>query len=99
VYLIKKDMDKRFITLEEAISLLNEGNEIHTFRNGGGMLIGADHERESLLKRMEKYQTTLQIGGEMCRKLKHGVILEDESGYLFIEANEEKLNVFDPIKL
>lgn len=91
------EKDKRFITEQEAISLLNDGEDIHTFRNGGNMLIGADHSRKGLLKTIKKYQTTLQIGGEMCRKMKHGLILEDEVGYLFIETNEDKLNEFDPL--
>lgn len=90
-------MDKRFITFEEATNLLNDGENIHTFRNGSGMLLGADHSREGLLKTMKQHEATLQIGGDMCRKMKHGLILEDSAGYLFIETNEEKLNAFDPL--
>lgn len=90
-------MEKRFITFEEATNLLNDGEDIHTFRNGGGMLIGADRSREGILKTMKQHESTLQIGGDMCRKMKHGLILEDSVGYLFIETNEEKLNALDQL--
>lgn len=88
--------EKRFLSFDEAANLLNDGEQIHTFRNGGGMLIGADHSRKSLLESMKEHEATLQIGGDACRGMKHGLILEDEVGYLFIETNKEKLDLFDP---
>ena len=90
-------MEKRFITPEEAINLLNNDEQIHTFRNPNSMLIGADHDRESIIERLEANPDKIQIGGEQCRRMKHGLILED-GGYLFIETNEEKLNAFDPLE-
>ena len=90
-------METRFITPKEAISLLNDDEQIHTFRITNGMLIGADHDRESLIERLEANPDNIQIGGEQCRRMKHGLIVED-GGYLFIETNEEKLNAFDPIE-
>jgi len=85
------------ITVAEAVHLLNDGDRIHTFRNGNGTLVGADHDRKRLIKQIEKYKSTLQIAGEAARGMKHALILEDEHGYLFIETNEEKLNAFDPL--
>lgn len=91
-------MEPKFITPEEAVSLLNEGEQIHTFRNPNGFLIGADHDRDSLIERLHAHPKKIQIGGEQCRKMNHALIVEDSNGYLFIETNEEKLNEFDPIK-
>lgn len=91
-------MDKRFITPKEAISLLNEDEQIHTFRNPNGMLLGCDHSRESIIERLEANPDKIEIGGDTCRRMKHGIILDDD-GYLFIETNEEKLNAFDPLEV
>lgn len=88
--------DRRFITPKEAISLLNEGKFIHTFRSTSSALIGADHKRDSLIKKIKANPDKLELGGAHCRNMKHGLILDDGS-YLFIETNEEKLNAFDPI--
>ena len=92
-------MKKRLITFEEAVSLLNEGETIHTFRNGGAMLLGCDYSREGVLYIIKQHESTLEIGGEACRNLKHGLVVEDSAGYLFIETNEDKLNAFDPLPL
>lgn len=46
-------MERRFITPDEAINLLDEGKQIHTFRNPGGMLIGADCSRESIIEKLK----------------------------------------------
>lgn len=89
-------MDKRLITPDEAINLLNEDEHIHTFRNPNGMLLGADWNRVGLIERIRANPDKLEIGGDMCRGMKHGLILHDD-GILFIETNEEKLNAFDPI--
>jgi len=91
-------MSRKFITPEEAISLLNDGEEIHTFRNPNGMLIGCDISRENIVERLKSNPDKIELGGDMCKSMKHGIVLEDD-GFLFIETNEEKLNAFDPIEL
>jgi len=90
-------MDKRLLTPDEAINLLNDGDEIHTFRNPAGALIGCDHKRENIIERIKANPDKLEIGGEMCRNMKHGLIIHDD-GVLFVETNEDKLNLFDPVK-
>ncbi len=91
-------MDRKFITPEQAINLLNDSNEIHTFRNPNGILVGCDWKRENIIKHLTNNPDKIEIGGETCRLLKHGLIVEDNSGFLFIETNEEKLNAFDPLE-
>ena len=88
-------MDKLFITPQQAISLLNEGDEIHTFRNTGGFLLGCNYDRESLIELLEANSDKIEIAGEQATQLKHGVVLEDDKGYLFIETNEQNLNEFN----
>jgi hypothetical protein len=90
-------MDKKKVTKEEAVSLLNDGDRIHTFRNNSMMLIGADWDRSKLIQAIEKYEDTLEIAGEQARGMKHALVIKDDTGHLFIETNEEKLNIFDPI--
>ncbi len=91
-------MEQRTISAEEAIALLPDGKQIHTYRNPAGMLIGADHSRKSLIADIKKYEYTLELCGDLCRSMKHGLALADDVGYLFIETDEEKLNAFDPIE-
>lgn len=88
----------RHITPAEAISLLTDGDDIHTFRNPGpSALIGADIRRERIIEVINANPDTLQIGGETSRNMKHALVLEDEIGLLFIATDEEKLNIFDPL--
>ncbi len=91
-------MGRHFIKPEEAISLLKDGEEIHTFRNpGAGMMVGCDWSREKIIETLEKNPDKIEIGGKVCRAMGHGLIVDD-SGFLYIEIDEEKLNEFDPIE-
>jgi hypothetical protein len=81
----------------KAIDLLNDGEEIHTFRNPNGILIGCDIERETIIEYLNSNHDKIEIGGETCRNLNHSIVLKDKVGFLFIETNTEKLNLFDPI--
>lgn len=91
-------MSKRMITPEQAINLLNDGDTIHTFNNPSGMLIGADHDRSRVIEKINRNSANLEIGGDACRRMKHGLVINDGS-LLFIETNEEKLNQFDLLKV
>jgi hypothetical protein len=90
-------MDRVFITPEQAANCLNEGAEIHTFVNPSGMLIGADWRREIVIKTFAEADK-IEIGGDQCRKMKHGLVVHRKGGgLLFVEANEEKINELDPL--
>lgn len=83
---------KKIITSEEAIELLPEGDEIHTFYNMGAMLIGADWEREEVIEKLEAVDV-IELTGECARSMEHGICaynhgcLQDE--VLFIETDAE----------
>lgn len=85
------------LTVEQAISCLNDGDTIHTFLNPNGALVGADYSRDKVIKILKKNPDKIEIGGPTSRKFKHALIVWEEDRPLFIEANEEKINEFDPI--
>ena len=72
------------LSFDEAIKLIPDREEIHTFRNPGGMLLGADWDRAKLLDAMRK-SPAIQVSGETAQRMGHGLVIEDD-GLLFIEA-------------
>ena len=89
--------DKKSITLNEAIALLPNSEEIHTFRSGGWALIGCDWSKENILEYLEKHKEAIELSGDRARSMNHGLVLFDNSGALFIKTDKEKLDSFDPI--
>lgn len=95
-------MEKRYITANEAISLLPKGNSIHTFYNESWGLVGADWSREEVIDKLKKSEK-IELTGETARNMSHGIAAyNNDTKYrdeiLFIETDEEKLNTFDPIE-
>lgn len=90
-------MDRKFITPTEAIVLLNDTDEIHTFRSpAGNVLLGWDADRQTIIDKINSYADKLEIGGSMCRGMKHGLVIEDQDGFLFVETNMEILDELYP---
>lgn len=90
--------NRRFITPEEAISLLPDKEDLHTFRNPEtGVLIGAPMYKIRAIELLKEYPDKIEITGAAGRAMEHGITLEYD-GFLFIETDEEKLNAFDPIE-
>ena len=87
---------RKFITPEEAISLLKKSSQIHTFRNTGNILIGCDWRKKEVIKTLKANPDKIEIGGEQCRSMGHGLVV-DSGGYLFIETDDKALNKFDPL--
>lgn len=80
-------MAKEKFTPEEAISVLPEGDRIHTFRNSQGMLFGADWKRDKLEAAIRKAgEARITVG--MAKSTNHGIVIVDETGPLFIETNK-----------
>ena len=73
------------LTYDEAIALLPEGDEIHTFRNGGFSIIGADWGREQLIEAI-KAAPVIGITGSMAQAMKHGMVIDEGGKHLFIET-------------
>lgn len=78
-------MERKTVTFEEAVKLLPAGERIHTFRQAGPMMLGADHTREGLLAAL-KAAPAIEITGPGAQAMKHGLAIHDDHGVLFIEA-------------
>lgn len=76
--------DRRVLTKEEAIAMLPDGDTIHTFRNPAGMLLGADWSRADVIKAIEQHE--VELAGDTATQMKHGMVLHDGRGYLFIQT-------------
>ena len=90
---------KWYLTYEEAVSLLPDGEYVHTFYNHGFGLVGADWGREEILDKLRKSEV-IELTGEQARALGHGICAyakdaKYQSEILFIETDSEKLNMFD----
>lgn len=72
------------IDYEGAVALLPDGDEIHTFRQAGPVLLGCDRSRESILEHLQRAPEIL-ITGEMAQALNHGLAV-DSDGIMFIET-------------
>ena len=83
---------KKFLTSEEAIELLPEGEEIHTFYNFPFGFVGADWEREDIIERLNNPNYKIEVCGEAARAMNHGICVYKkgetiQSNILFIETN------------
>lgn len=77
--------DKKIVSFEEAVKLLPTTERVHTFRQAGMAILGADHDRERLLSAM-KAAPEIQVTGPAAQAVKHGLAIHDKSGWLLIEA-------------
>lgn len=77
------DDAKAVIDLDTAISMLPDGDMVHTFRGGGMVLIGADHGRSRLIEAMRR-APEIELTGPNARRLGHGLCIWDDNGCLFI---------------
>lgn len=92
-------MSKRYITYEETVSLLPDGEYVHTFYNTSFGLVGADWSREEILDKLQKSEI-LELTGEQARGIGHGMcVYNKDTKYhneiLFIETDADKLEKFD----
>lgn len=92
------ESDDRFIiTPQQAEALLPDGDEIHTFRDGG-ILIGADWSRAEIITCFAKAKE-IEIGGDGCRRMRHPIAVWEGDGLdrrpLFVEADMMKLEALE----
>lgn len=79
------------LTVEQAIAMLpdvlpdEDDPTVHTFRQCASALIGADWKRADIIKLIEE-SGSAQLGGEQCTRMGHGLVLEDDHGFLFVET-------------
>jgi hypothetical protein len=89
---------RRFLTTEEAESLLPSGDYVHTTRNPAtGLFLGADWERPSLIKAFKEAHR-IELGGPACMGMGHGILVwefEDSARPFFVEHDAEAMTAFD----
>lgn len=78
------DDDRVPLSVADAVSMLPDGERIHTFRSGGRVLVGADWPRAELVAAIEEHGA--ELSGEMATAMQHGICLFDHVGWLFIET-------------
>ena len=81
---------EELLTVEQAVALLPDGDDIHTMVQSGGMTIGADWSRESVLELLAT-TSRIEVGGPNCQAMGHGLIAWRPNGRpLFIETRREE---------
>lgn len=81
----KQDDDKEFLTFDEAVARLPISEMVHTFRQSGFVLLGADWEKEELINALCKAKV-IEVTGAQAQAMNHGMAIKDENGWLFIET-------------
>ena len=87
---------KTYITKDQAISVLPDGDSVHTFYNPGFGLVGADWSRKDIINKIQGSEI-VELTGEIARGMGHGICVYNEdtklhSDILFIETDESKLS-------
>lgn len=79
------DNERVRLTPEQAVSMLPDGDRIHTFVNPGvGMLIGADWSRKRVLESFAQF--TPELAGERATEMGHGICFHDGSRWVFVQT-------------
>lgn len=86
---------KTYITTEQAISILPDGDTIHTFYNPGLGLIGADWSKADIIDKLRN-SDTIELTGPGARGMGHGMgayskDAKYQSDILFIETDETRV--------
>lgn len=91
--------ERRFLSVEEAIHVLPDGDEIHTLTQIGCVFIGSDWNREDIIDKIKKNEIR-EIAGPLARREGHGLVLYTKnakylSDVLFVETDMKKLDEID----
>lgn len=89
---------RKLLTVEQAIALLPAGDEIHTFLDGGRILVGADWSRESV-ESLIRNAESCEIGGPGCMNMGHGLVVLRKGGkkhgdYVFVKHDEKAIKKY-----
>jgi hypothetical protein len=74
-----------FLTYDEAVALLPEGERIHTILDGGIALLGADWDRDAVLALL-KATDRREVTGPAAQSLGHGLAAFRDGEPVFIET-------------
>lgn len=90
---------KTYITIEQAISVLPDGDTVHTFYNPGFGLVGADWSKEDITDKLRR-SDIIELTGAAARGMGHGIGAYDknakyQSDILFIETDEARVSALE----
>lgn len=77
-----------YLTAEQAIAMLPDGDEIHTYMNPAvDVLAGANWSRERVVELIES-GAQCGLAGPLATRMGHGLVVMHETGPLFVETRE-----------
>lgn len=90
---------KTYITAEQAISVLPDGDTVHTFYNPGFGLIGADWSKADITDKLHNCDI-IELTGPGARGIGHGICAYNkdakyQSDILFIETDEARASALE----
>ena len=90
---------KVYITTEQAISVLPDGDTVHTFCNTGFGLVGADWSKEDITDKLRRIDI-IELTGPVARGMNHGICAYSkdakyQSDILFIETDEARVSALE----
>ncbi len=93
-----EDYKQILLTKEEALSLLDDWDIIHTYTNPGGMLIWTDWDRKDIETAMDD-SVGMEIWWQSCKWMWHWLVIwKTERDPLFVQANSKKIEAMEKEK-
>ena len=94
-------MSRKFLTIEQAIDILPQNEQIHCFIDAGFGLVGADWNKEKVIETLESAES-IEIGGEQCKILKHALVCipknaKKQSDLYFFESRVDKIDYYEEL--
>ena len=81
------------LTEEQAIAMLPDGDTVHTFRQAGYILIGADWDGADVVQHIRDYGA--ELSGDNATSMGHGIVIIDSQGPLFVETRKKEHAIVD----
>lgn len=91
--------DRVFLTKEQAITLIEDKEDIHTFRSAAFGLMWADWSRKDIIEEIERsWEESIEIWWTACIGMWHGLVIYTSPNHpLFVEANTELLQALEKL--
>lgn len=81
------------LSVEEALSRITDGEEVHTILNPSGFLLGANWKREKLIEEMTA-AAWIEDAGPHAHRFNHGIaFLDRKKRVVFVETKAPTLPV------
>lgn len=80
--------EKVIVPFKEAKKRLTSGPMVHTFRQSGFTMLGADWPKKDVLAIMKKHE--ISETGPMAQGMNHGLAITDDRGHLFIATKRKE---------